>query len=654
MARKKADPDYGFFRTAVAVPVVSLGDPEANAEEIIRLAKDAAKENTQFVVFPELSLTGYTCEDLFLRNSLIAAAMVGLKKILTATAKLDVILAVGLPLEVNGMLFNTAMILRKGKILAVIPKTYLPNYGEFYDRRWFASASQLSAKEIRLFGQLAPIGTDILIDVKNIPNCRIGAEICEDGWMAIPPSAYHALNGATVIANLSASDELVAKADYRRALFGVRSADLIAAYLYAGAGWGESSKDLVFGGHAMIYENSYLLAESKRFQPHSQLIIADLDLDALAFDRRRSNSRAENAAHHRRDYRLVTTLARPLSFSRKTAKLCRRVNAEPFVPSDPRTLAERCEEIINIQTAGLAMRLKHLEPIIKRQVSIGISGGLDSTLALLVVVRAFDLLGWPREGILAATMPGFGTGERTHSNAYKLCEALGVPLREISIVRSSEVALRDLGHEPCGNCLVCENVQARIRTINLMALGFMINTGDLSEIAQGWCTFAGDQTGMYAVNAGVPKTLVRFLIRHLVVAKSLGEAAEDVLIDILDTPISPELTRTEQKTEDLIGPYELHDFTLYHWLRWGAGPKRIFFLAQMAFGEKYEARIIVYWLNRFFQRFFASQFKRDANPDGIKVGSVCLSQRGDWRMPSDFNGSFVFREIEEILAALNE
>lgn len=644
--------DYGFFRVATAVPVVHVANPGKNADEIIKLIHEAYERSVQLVVFPELSVTGYTCEDLFKRKILLKAATEALQKILHETSKVNIISIVGMPLVVENRLFNVAVAIHRGTILGIVPKTHLPNSSEFYEKRWFKSATELPVKQIRLFGQTVPIGTDVLIDVVNIPNCRIGIEICEDAWVTIPPSAFHSLNSATIIANLSASDELVTKADYRRSMVNALSAGQVGIYMYCSAGFGESSKDVLYAGDAFVSENGRVIAESTLFLTESQLVVTDVDLSHVAFDRL-SNSWADNANLFRREYRHISTSVNALRFDirDKNAGLLREIPKKPFTPSNLATLRERCEEIIEIQSTALACKLRDVEKVIKRQVSIGISGGLDSTLAFLVTVRAFRKLGWSLDGIIAVTMPGFGTSKRTLKNAYKLCEAFGVTLREISIVKQSEEVLRGLGHEPCGNCLVCENVQARIRTVTLMALGFMINTGDLSETAQGWCTYAADQTGMYCVNISIPKTLVRVLVKYLADDGGFGKTVKNILYDILRTPVSPELTRKVQKTEDLIGPYVLHDFFLYHFLRWGSDPEEILFLAQIALRDEYEPLVILKWMRSFFRRFFASQFKRNANPDGIKVG-LSLGQRGDWRMPSNIAGSIwddQCAELEEYL-----
>ena len=659
--------DFGFVRVAAAVPRVHVADPMRNVEEILKFSSRIDYGAVQLAVFPELCLTGYTCGDLFHQRWLQEQALAALDRFLHGGMAYGVAYVVGMPLVVDDQLFNCAVVCANGEVLAAIPKTYLPNYKEFYEQRWFAPADRLRSREVELFGSRVPIGTDVLIELtprsdgtgkSQRPFCRVGVEICEDLWMPIPPSSHHALAGATILVNPSASPIAVAKADYRRQLIGQQSARCIAGYIYAGSGPHESSADVVFDGHAVVAENGTLLQESERFSFAPQFVVADIDVERLDRERAMTGSFGQGVAADRTPYRVVRA---EVTGVRVEVALERAVDPHPFVPSDPAKLDERCEEIFAIQAAGLRRRLEHLERQTgKREVAIGISGGLDSTLALLVTVRAFDALGWKRNGIHAYTMPGFGTTDRTKGNAHKLRKALKVPLREASIVEVAEAMLRAEGHEPCRRCLKCENAQARARTAVLMTHGFIIGTGDLSEIALGWCTYGGDQLAMYHVNAGVPKTLVKYVVGWVAERRSLGDPASAVLTDVIATPISPELLPPDakgdiaQKTEDLIGPYDLHDFFLFHVLRNGFAPAKIAFLAERGFTNRYGRSTILRWLRVFYERFFAAQFKRNAAPDGPKVGSVALSQRGDWRMPSDIDGRAWLEEVDRLIAEFPE
>lgn len=649
---------YGFFRVAAVSPLVSLGDVDFNVRNTFHNAAFAVQaKGAQLIVFPELNLTGYTLRDLFQQTLLQKKALQGLRSLLEMTVDIPAIIAVGLPLVVDDMLFNVAALCYHGEVLAFVPKSYIPNYREFEERRWFKPAKDLRSKIIAPFGYEVPIGTDILIETPAIPGLTIGTEVCEDVWMPIPPSSYQALNGATVMINLSASNAVIGKADYRRSMVGQHSANVMGAYIYASCGVGESTSDVVFDGHSMIYENGRWLAETTRFAKEGDMIVADVDLEYIVRERLVNETFSDNAADNVKEFRRVICglhhLGDFLDLNQYNERevltistLTRSVDAHPFVPKNPATLDERSKEIFHIQVMGLVQRLKHLsaKPWWKKEVTIGISGGLDSTLALLVVVQAFDLLGWDRKGIKALTMPGFGTSSRTLHNAESLCEELGVSLEIRSIVEAAEVTLRSMGHEPCKEkgCYLCANEQARIRTNILMTRGFTVGTGDMSEAALGWCTFGGDQLSMYNVNAGVPKTLVKHIVNWTAKNNLFGEEVSTILLDIIDTPISPELEsldkdgQVQEKTEERVGPYELNDFFLYHFLRNGYSPAKIFFLATLAeFDVKYDKATIKKWLVKFFQRFFDNQFKRDANPNGTKVGSVALGQRGDWRMPSD-------------------
>ena len=648
--------NYGFARVAAVVPRVHVADPERNVAEILSHSSALRAGAVQLAVFPELCITGYTCGDLFADELLQEEALAALDRFLREMP-CGIAYVVGMPLAVHGQRFNVAVVCVSGRPIAVIPKAHIPSYKEFYEGRWFRPASELRVAEVDLLGHRVPIGTDVLVEL--VPTdwiarpFRVGVEICEDLWMPNPPSSHHALGGATILVNPSASPVAVAKADYRRALVAQQSARCIAAYVYAGAGPWESSSDVVFDGHAMIAENGAMLRESARFSFEPQVVTADVDVERLERERLQTGSFSQGIAAERIPYRVVQTEVADINLV--NAPLMRTVDPHPFVPSDPKTRDERCEEVFAIQTAGLRRRLAHLAAATDlHEVAIGVSGGLDSTLALLVAVRAFDALGWPRVNIHAYTMPGFGTTERTRGNAHRLREALGVSLREAPIVEAAEAILRAEGHEPCHRCLKCENAQARARTAVLMTRGFTIGTGDLSEIALGWCTYNGDHMSMYGVNAGVPKTLVKYVVGWAAERGLFGDAATVVLRDVLATPISPELLPPNadggiaQVTEAIIGPYELHDFFLFHVLRNGFTPAKIAFLAERAFAGMFDRVTILKWLTEFYRRFPAAQFKRNAGPDGPKVGSVALSQRGDWRMPSDIDGNVWRREATQL------
>ncbi len=654
--------DYGFARVAAIVPRVHVADPDQNAGEILEYGEMLDHGAVQLAVFPELGITGYTCGDLFDQDWLQEQALVALDRLLNGTPY-GIAYVVGMPLAIFGQRFNVAVVFANGKPLAVIPKVHLPNYKEFYEGRWFRPASELRVTEVDILGHRVPIGTDVLIELapreENGRPFRVGVEICEDLWMPNPPSSHHALAGATILVNPSASPVAVAKADYRRALVTQQSARCVAGYVYAGAGPHESSSDVVFDGHALVAENGSLLQETKRFSFDPQHVIVDIDVERLERERRLTGSFSQGIAADRTAYRVVHA---EITGIRADVALHRAVDPYPFVPADPTKRDERCEEVFAIQTTGLRRRLMHLEAATgNRRVTIGVSGGLDSTLAFLDTVHVFDDLGWDRSGIRAVTMPGFGTTERTRGNAHVLCDALGVPIEEISVVAASLITLRDTKHlgpdeEPHRNCMTCQNVQARERTKVLMTMGFVVGTGDLSEIALGWCTYNGDHMSMYHVNAGVPKTLVKYVVGWVAERGALGEAASAVLRDILATPISPELDPVDasgamgHETEAIVGPYDLHDFFIFHFLRNGFGPAKIAFLADRAFVGKFSSAVIRKWLVEFYRRFPSAQFKRNAGPDGPKVGSVALSQRGDWRMPSDITMRSWRTEAERLLA----
>lgn len=635
---------HGLLRVAALSPELTLGNVDANVQAILAAARPLVLNNgARLVVCPELCLTGYSCADLFYLPALREAAIGGLWDLAQATADWQAVVVVGLPLEVQDRLYNVAAVIAGGEILGIVPKTHLPNAGEFYERRWFSPAMTVGVDTVSIVGAEVPFGTDLIFSALDIPGLRIGVEICEDLWSVIPPSSSAALAGATVLVNLSASNELLGKAPYRRALVEQQSARCLAAYVYAGAGPGESSTDLVFGGHCLIAENGMLLGETERFVFGPTSTSADVDLHWLRHDRLQSAAFRDAAAEV-----AMRVIPFELGAREKTPKsrgLLGPLPQRPFVPSVASARADVCQEIFAIQATGLARRLKasHAKTAV-----LGLSGGLDSTLALLVIVEALKLAGLPANAALTITMPGFGTTDRTKGNAEKLAEALGVPLRTIPISDSVKQHFADIGHPEGRHDVVYENSQARERTQVLMDVanqtgGIVVGTGDLSEAALGWCTFNGDHISMYHVNAGVPKTLVRYLIQWC--AEELHkDAAGAILHDIIDTPITPELLplgkgkKLQQKTEDTVGPYELHDFFLFHLVRRGASSEKLRWLAGIAFADKYAANEIDKWLALFLRRFAQNQFKRSVMPDGPKVGSVALSPRGDWRMPSDLPG----------------
>ncbi len=633
---------YGFVTVAAAVPTVALADCAANAEAVISLAKRADGEKAALVVFPELTLTGYTCGDLFLQEHLLRSALDALDEVRRASFNLSCAIAVGLPLRHEGRLYNCAAVVHQGKIAGIVPKSHIPNYGEFYELRHFSPAPERGG-EIEICGQAAPFGADLVFSSSIDPLFTFGLEICEDLWVPSSPSQRLAAEGALIIGNLSAGTETIGKAEYRRSLISMQSAKNLCAYIYSGAGEGESTTDAVFSGHSMIAENGGIMAERQPFGSES-LITYQLDLERLAYERRRMNTFSPSA-----DGRKIT-----LPIYAENNRITRYVDPDPFVPSDSGKRAERCAAILDMQSAGLRRRLAHIHA---DNAVIGISGGLDSTLALIVTCRAFDSLGLDRKGITAVTMPCFGTTDRTKNNAVALCRELGVSLREVNISRAVTVHFEDIGQPMERRDVTFENGQARERTQVLMDVanqngGIVIGTGDLSELALGWATYNGDHMSMYGVNASIPKTLVRHLVAYT--AEESGEGRlRDVLLDILDTPVSPELLPPEdgnisQKTEDLVGPYRLHDFFLFNMLRCGYSPSKIFALAKKAFKDVYEDKYILHWLKVFVRRFFNQQFKRSCLPDGPKVGSVTLSPRGDWRMPSDALSASWLRELEEL------
>ncbi len=635
----------GFFRVAAATPQIRTADCAYNREKIVELIQEAAAHDVGAVVFPELCITGYTCGDLFLSVPLLRGAEQALGEIAHETAELDILSIVGLPVPCGAELYNCAAVLYHGEILGLTAKQNIPNYSEFYEARHFSPCPEY--RELKLCGQDCILARDLVFTCENLPYLRFGVEICEDLWVAEPPSAHLAENGALLLFNPSASDEVIGKAGYRRTLVSGQSARLIAAYVYADAGEGESSTDLVFSGHDLIAENGQILAESKAFS--TGLTCADIDLQKLEQERRRATTWRQPAQDQAN--RVF------FSFPEKELSLERKFPPFPFVPSDGSDLSLRCETIFSLQANGLKTRLSHAHA---QHAVVGLSGGLDSTLALLVTVRAFDLLGLDHKGITAVSMPCFGTTSRTRNNAEGLAGALGVTFREIPIREAVSLHFRDIGHDPDKHDVTYENSQARERTQVLMDLAnqngaLVIGTGDLSELALGWATYNGDHMSMYGVNASIPKTLVRHLVRYA--AQNSGETLSRLLLDILDTPVSPELLPPvdgviSQKTEDLVGPYELHDFFLYYLVRFGFGPAKIYRMAAAAFDGRYDTGTIRKWLTIFCRRFFAQQFKRSCLPDGPKVGSVTLSPRGDWRMPSDASAAVWMKELETLEESL--
>lgn len=640
---------YGFVKVAAAVPHVQVADCFYNIEEIEKLMRQASEEGVQMITFPELSITAYTCLDLFTQQTLLNNAEKALLKLVSNTADLAIFTIVGIPLRTENRLINAAVVFQKGEILGVVPKTYLPNYKEFQEQRWFTSSTELQKSRISIAGKEYPLGSYLLFKSEQIV---AGIEICEDLWVPVPSSSLLAMQGANIIFNLSASNELIGKHNYLRSLICQQSARCMAGYVYASSGFGESSTDLVFAGNGIIAENGNLLAESARFTMKEQLVISEIDIESLQNDRQVNTSFMYGA------YELLKNKAsETIHFQLETSKeftLTRSIDPHPFTPSGE-ALAERCEEIFQIQIAGLAKRIAHTHA---QTAVVGISGGLDSTLALLVTVMTFEALKIPREQIIGITMPGFGTTGRTYNNAVNLIHSLGVTLKEISIKEACLQHFKDINHDPTIHDVTYENSQARERTQLLMDVanklnGLVIGTGDLSELALGWATYNGDHMSMYGVNGSIPKTLVKYLVEWIAQNK-VDKASQATLLDIVDTPISPELIPADengnikQKTEDLVGPYELHDFYLYHFIRFGSSPAKIYFLAQKAFHGIYDNTTIKKWLYTFFRRFFQQQFKRSCLPDGPKVGSISLSPRGDWRMPSDAISKLWLSEIEQL------
>ena len=634
----------GFVKVAAVTPDIRVADVEFNKEQICRKMDEAAASGAKIIVFPELCVTGYTCSDLFTQDVLLDHAREVLTEIAAHTRDMDALVFVGAPLAVDGELYNVAAAMNHGKILGLTTKTFLPNYGEFYEMRQFREGPE-KAREIEFDGEMVPFGPKILFTAKQMEHLIVAAEICEDVWSPVPPSIEAVREGATVIVNCSASDETIGKAAYRESLIEGQSARLIAGYIYSNAGEGESTTDLVFGGHNLIAENGTILAESKRFE--NGIIYSEIDVNRLMSERRK------NTTFKTAKERTLTRV--PFDIEITKTELTRVFPSRPFVPSENRERAKRCEEILTIQAMGLKKRLEHTHA---KCAVVGISGGLDSTLALLVTAKAFDALGLDRKHIISVTMPCFGTTDRTYNNACKMSLSLGAELREVPIAAAVMQHFKDIGHDPEDHSVTYENSQARERTQVIMDIanangGMVIGTGDMSELALGWATYNGDHMSMYGVNASVPKTLVRHLVQYYADTTDDKELQE-VLYDVLDTPVSPELLppkdgKIAQKTEDLVGPYELHDFFLYYFLRFGYAPSKIYRIAKYSFAGEYDDETIYKWLRTFCWRFFAQQFKRSCLPDGPKVGTVALSPRGDWRMPSDACVASWMQDLEQVV-----
>lgn len=640
--------NYGFIRVATAIPNVKVADCRYNVSRIKGLIDEADSKGVQLICFPELCITAYTCADLFLQKKLLNAAEQSLSSLLEETKDLDILFIVGLPKTQTNRLYNIAVVCQHGKILGAVPKMFIPNYNEFYEKRWFSSGKDILEPEISICGQIVPFGSKILFEHEDF---RFGIEICEDLWLPQAPSCQLALAGAQVLFNLSASDEVIAKNAYLKTMIAQQSAKCIAGYIYVSSGFGESSTDLVFAGNGLITENGSYIAQSERFKFEEQLIIGEIDTEKIDADRLKSSAFYVGATDvHLNEFRKVKFELKNVNMDR----LSRQINPQPFVPSSE-GMRDRCNEIFSIQTSGLATRLYHTGI---KQAVIGISGGLDSTLALLVCVKTFDKLGISRKNIVGITMPGYGTTGRTYNNSLKMMRELGISIKEISIKPACDQHFKDIEHDPRVTDITYENTQARERTQILMDYankvnGLVIGTGDLSELALGWATYNGDHMSMYAVNTSIPKTLVKYLVKYAA-EYEMEENAKETLLDVVDTPISPELLPADkdgkiaQKTEDSVGPYELHDFFIYYTLRFGFSPSKIFFLAQQAMEGRHDKTTIIKWMKTFYRRFFNQQFKRSCMPDGPKVGSVCLSPRGDWRMPSDASYAEWKNELDEI------
>lgn len=649
-------PDLEFFRIAVVSPELRVADVNFNTELILLALESARERKCSLALFPELSVTGYSCGDLFYNSALLKETSLALEKIAESTKIHQINVVVGAPIESAGKLFNCAVFISNGEILGAIPKTFLPNAGEFYEQRWFSSALNCTTKTVNIGNtKNVPFLANLLFRAKEMPHCVVGIELCEDLWSVIPPSSEMALAGANILLNCSASNELLGKSTYRRKLVMSQSARCLAAYCYAGAGAGESSTDVVYSGHSMIAENGVLLAETTRFEFSTQMAIADIDVERLTNERIRNSSFSQSNTTGKVFQTIEFSLgsSNHEEISAEFFDIVRPISATPFVPANLEKREQNCREIFMLQTTALAKRLRHIGT---KTAVIGISGGLDSTLALLVIVKAFEKLDLVPNGIVAVTMPGFGTTERTKNNADLLAKLLGISIRTISIHSAVRQHFADIGHDEKIHDITFENAQARERTQILMDIanqtgGIVVGTGDLSELALGWCTFNADQMAMYNVNAGVPKTLVQYLVEWCADEEFSGDISE-VLRDICDTPVSPELLppdedgKISQKTEDVVGPYKLHDFFLYYTVRMQFAPRKILFLAVIAFRGEFARTEIEKWMKEFYRRFFGNQFKRSPMPDGPKIGSVGLSPRGDWRMPSDASVALWLKDLE--------
>lgn len=640
----------GYIRVGAATIQTKVADCKHNTEQILSIMNNARENHVSIVAYPELAITGYTCNDLFLQSHLQNQVIESLLIIREATVGRDIVLIIGAPLRIGNALYNCAVVIAKGEFIGVSVKSHIPNYSEYYEKRWFASGLSLQTNIVKIGDSSVPVGTNLLYTHEEETDLLFGIEICEDVWTPTPPSGPMAVAGASLIFNLSASNDLVGKSEYRNNLIANQSARTITGYIYASTGYGESTTDIVFGGQCMIYENGTMLKSNKRFNMNNELVYADVDIERLMNDRHKMVTYNDINQVHDEYYTLCSFNTRI-----KPIEVDRYIDPHPFVPSDVQQRDARCEEIFAIQTLGLAKRLEHING---QKVVIGVSGGLDSTLALLVCAKTFDLLGLDRQNIIGITMPGYGTTDRTYNNACELLGHLNCTLEEINITKACDQHFKDIHHDKNVHNITYENTQARERTQILMDYankvgGIVVGTGDLSELALGWATYNGDHMSMYAVNSSVPKTLVRYLV-DWVAHHEIKADAKDVLIDILDTPVSPELLppddsgNIKQKTEEVVGPYELHDFFLYYMIRFGFTPSKIFNLAVLAFKDNYSKATIKKWLYTFTRRFFAQQFKRSCLPDGPKVGSINLSPRGDWRMPSDAASRTWIEEIENI------
>ena len=636
--------EYGYVKVGASTVELKVANTIYNVEMIKKQIDEAINKNIQIISFPELSITGYTCGDLFNQDVLIDASYEGIKDLVNYSKDKMIVIIVGAPIKCENKLYNCAVVINDGKVLGIVPKTYIPNYNEFYEMRWFKSSNDLKVKEINLFNETVPIGVDLIFTSKLNDELKFGVEICEDVWSLYPKSNDYASKGANIIFNLSASNETIGKYDFRKELIKMQSIKTISGYVYASSGINESSTDLLFSGSSLIYENGKLLGENNRFEFNSNLIYGDIDIKRLINDRRKNTSFISNNDKEYRNVYFITS---------KNNSISRKYNKYPFVPSNEEKREERCKEIINIQSSALAKRLKHTN--IKKCV-VGVSGGLDSTLAFLVIKQAFEKLKIDNKNIIAVTMPGFGTTDRTYKNAIDLIKINDATLIEVDIKKACLVHYSDIGQDINKHDITYENAQARERTKILMDIAnkenaLVIGTGDLSELALGWCTYNGDHMSMYSVNSSIPKTLVKYLVKYIA---DTDRKNKKVLYDILSTPISPELLPADEKgnikqiTEDKIGPYMLHDFYLYHFLRYGASPKKIYMLAIDTFSSEYSKEEILKWLKVFLKRFFTQQFKRSCMPDGVKVGSISLSPRGDLRMPSDASYDIWIKELEEI------